>query len=318
MTVKFILLILIIYGCLFLGYIFKRMQGDLSRLSKALTKHFMIYLAPVVILNSFWSIDFTKGLMGFLPLVYVAVTSVTLVPAFLVAKMLKLNKLEKGSFISCTVFSNVGLTMGGILCFIFYGEQGLYLSSFYISLFIPHYYFVGFPLMSVFSKEKKVKLNKVVRELFSNPVSIVPISSMCAGLVLNFTRIPRPPLLNQITTRLLVYIAVAGYSLAIGLGLSFSGSIKYIKHSLYISGIKFFFTPLIGLLALTIMGFLRFEDPLPAKVILIESFMPTAIMSVLLVKVFNLNEDLSNASWILTNLLAIPMIPLLWMVQKLI
>ena len=311
-------MILIIYGCLFLGYVLKRMRVDLSRLSKSLARNFMIFLAPVVILNSFWSIDFKIGLMGFLPLVYIVITNVTLIPAFLVSKMLKLNKLEKGSFISCTVFSNVGLTMGGILCFIFYGDQGLYLSSFYISLFIPHYYFVGFPLMSVFSKEKKVKLKKVVRELFNNPVSIVPISFMCAGLVLNFTGIPRPQLLNQITTRLLVYIAVAGYSLAIGLGLSFSGSIKYIKHSLYISGIKFIFTPLIGLLALTVMGFLRFEDLLPAKVIFIESFMPTAIMSVLLVKLFNLNEDLANASWILTNMLSIPVIPLIWMLQKLI
>jgi len=294
------------------------MRGDLSRLSKSLTKYLMIFLAPVVILNSFWSIDFTKGLIGFLPLAYIVIVNVTLIPAFLVAKMLKLNKLEKGSFISCTVFSNVGLTMGGIICFIFFGDQGLYMSSFYITLFIPHYYFVGFPLMSVFSKEKKVKLKQVAGELFSTPVSIVPISLMCAGLILNLTGIPRPQLLNQITTRLLVYIAVAGYSLAIGLGLSFSGSIKYIKHSLYISSIKFIFTPLIGLLVLIVMGFLRLDDPLPAKVIFVESFMPAAIMSILLVKVFNLNEDLSNASWILTNMIAVPMIPLLWVVQKLI
>ena len=294
------------------------MRGDLSRLSKSLTKYLMIFLAPVVILNSFWSIDFTKGLIGFLPLAYIVIVNVTLIPAFLVAKMLKLNKLEKGSFISCTVFSNVGLTMGGIICFIFFGDQGLYMSSFYITLFIPHYYFVGFPLMSVFSKEKKVKLKQVAGELFSTPVSIVPISLMCAGLILNLTGIPRPQLLNQITTRLLVYIAAAGYSLAIGLGLSFSGSIKYIKHSLYISSIKFIFTPLIGLLVLIVMGFLRLDDPLPAKVIFVESFMPAAIMSVLLVKVFNLNEDLSNASWILTNMIAVPMIPLLWVVQKLI
>ena len=294
------------------------MRGDLSRLSKSLTKYLMIFLAPVIILNSFWSIDFTKGLIGFLPLAYIVIVNVTLIPAFVVAKMLKLNKLEKGSFISCAVFSNVGLTMGGIICFIFFGDQGLYMSSFYITLFIPHYYFVGFPLMSVFSKEKKVKLKQVARELFGNPVSIVPISLMCAGLILNLTGIPRPQLLNQITTRLLVYVAVAGYSLAIGLGLSFSGSIKYIKHSLYISAIKFIFTPLIGLLVLTVMGFLHFDDPLPAKVIFVESFMPAAIMSVLLVKVFNLNEDLSNASWIITNMIAVPMIPLLWVLQKLI
>jgi predicted permease len=173
-------------------------------------------------------------------------------------------------------------------------------------------------MMSTFSKEKKIKFDQVARELFGNPVSIVPISTMGAGLLLNFAGIPRPAVLNEIITRFLVYIAVAGYSLAIGMGLSFSGSIKYIKHSLYISGIKFIFTPLVGFLTLIVMGFFRFEDPLPAKVIFVESFMPTAIMSVLLVKIFNLNEDLSNASWILTNLFAVPVIPFIWILQKLI
>jgi predicted permease len=51
------------------------------------------------------------------------------------------------------------------------------------------------------------------------------------------------------------------------------------------------------------------EDLLPAKVVLVESFMPTAIMAVLLVKIFRLNEDLANAAWILTTLLVIPVIP---------
>jgi predicted permease len=307
-----------IYGFLFFGYGLKRWIGDLSVLSKSMAKYLMVFLAPVVILNSFWSIEFRRGLSGFVPIVFIVITNITLIPAILTANMLKLSKPEKGSFISCTIFSNVGLTMGGILCFMFYGDRGLYISGFYLTLFIPYYYLIGFPLMSVFSNEKKIKFGQVVRKLIRDPVSIAPISTMCTGLALNLAGIPRPDVLNEITTRLLVYIAVAGYSLAIGMGLSFSGSIKYIKHSLYISAIKFVFTPLIGLVTLAVFGFLHFEDSLPAKVIFVESFMPTAIMSVLLVKIFNLNEDLSNASWILTNMFAVPVIPVIWMLQKLI
>ena len=140
---------------------------------------------------------------------------------------------------------------------------------------------------------------------------------MCAGLIMNFAGILRPATLNYISTRWLIYILSAGYSFAIGLGLSFRGSMKYIKHSLYISGIKFIFNPLIGLLLLFVLGFFRFMDPLPSRVIFMESFMPTAIMSILLVKLFDLNEDLSNAVWVLTNILVIPFIPLLWLIQNL-
>ncbi len=317
MIAKFILFLLIIYGSLFLGYGLKKFCGSFSQFSKPITKIIMITLTPIVILNSFWSIEFKKGLLALIPLIHVTVISFSIVPAVLISNYLRLNKPEKGSFISCSLFSNVGLTLGGFLCFIFYGEQGLYLSSLYISLFIPYYYLVGFPFMSLYSKGKRLKLHEAFLELLRNPVSIVPISFMCTGLIMNFAGIPRPAALNYISARWLIYILSAGYSFAIGLGLNFRGSIKYIKHSLYITGIKFIFNPLMGLLLLFVLGFFRFTDPLPSRVIFIESFMPTAIMSVLLVKLFDLNEDLSNAVWILTNILVIPFIPLMWLIQNL-
>jgi predicted permease len=60
-----------------------------------------------------------------------------------------------------------------------------------------------------------------------------------------------------------------------------------------------------------VFGYSGLADPIPAKVIFIESFMPTAIFSVVLVKIFRLNEDLANSAWILTNLTVIPIIPLM-------
>jgi predicted permease len=43
--------------------------------------------------------------------------------------------------------------------------------------------------------------------------------------------------------------------------------------------------------------------------------MPTAILAVVLSKIFRLNEDLANAAWILTTLLIVPIIPVIFYIQ---
>ena len=63
-------------------------------------------------------------------------------------------------------------------------------------------------------------------------------------------------------------------------------------------------------------GYLKLESLIPARVIIVESFMPAAIMSVVLVKIFELNEDMANASWLITNILAIAVFPILLVIKK--
>jgi predicted permease len=137
------------------------------------------------------------------------------------------------------MFSNTGPTLGIFLCFILFGDQGLYLASWYITLYVPFYYFVGFPLMSDLSGEGDSRLRDAFLDLVRNPVSIVPISSMCIGLGLNLAGVSRPVLLNLLVTKFLAYLLTASFSFAIGLGLNFRRSLKYVRHSLWISLIKF-------------------------------------------------------------------------------
>jgi predicted permease len=47
---------------------------------------------------------------------------------------------------------------------------------------------------------------------------------------------------------------------------------------------------------LFLSGFMDMSNALPRKVAMIESFTPTAIMAVVLTKMFDLNDDLSNAA----------------------
>ena len=155
------------------------------------------------------------------------------------------------------MFSNAGFTLGGFLCLILYGDRGIYTASWYIALFLPVYYLIGFPLIGLILHERKINLHEAMIDLLKNPVSAVPISVMCAGVCLNLIGVPRPTLLNTIITHYLSYITVAGYSFAIGLGLTIHKSIKYVKHSLFISLIKFIYNPLINFILLLLFGYFK-------------------------------------------------------------
>ena len=318
MTAKFVLFTITIYGFLLLGYGARCVLPPAAEWSRPLTRVFLIYITPLITLNSFWSIDFSGAQFLTLPLISVGLQSLSLVPTLLLGRALGLSSQEKGSFVACSMFSNTGPTLGVFLCFILFGQEGLYLGSWYITLYIPFYYFVGFPLMSTLSGEGRVSIGDALAELVRNPVSVVPISSMAVGLALNLGGVPRPEILNLVITRFVTYLSTAGFSLAIGMGLDFHKSLGYVRHSLWISLIKFLLNPMISLFLVWSLGYFRMTNPLPLKVAFVESFMPTAILAVVLSKLFRLNEDLANAAWILTTLLMVPLIPVIIWLQGLL
>ena len=318
MTSKFIIFLITIYGCLIVGYGSRFAFKGLREKSRTLTRIFLIFLTPLITLNSFWSVELRGVQLLTMPLISVGIQALALLPGFLISRLLHLNGEEKGSFIACSMFSNTGPTLGVFLCFILFGDQGLYLASWYITLYMPFYYFVGFPLMSSISGEGDYRVRDAFADLVTNPVSIVPISSMILGLSLNLAGVARPPLLNLLVTKFLTYLLTASFSFAIGMGLNFRQSFKYVKHSLWISVIKFLYNPLTSLLMMWALGYFRMAHRLPLQVVFVESFMPTAILAVVLSKIFRLNEDLANAAWILTTLLVVPIIPAVFYILNLL
>jgi predicted permease len=300
---KFILFLLLIYGSLFFGYGIKLIFPRAVSLNKPLTKLLFMVFTSFITFNSVWSLKFTNISVSILPVINLIFIIFSLVPAILVSNVVCDTKGEKGSFVACTIFSNWGTTFGGFLAFLFYGKEGLYYANWFIAFCRLYHFFIGFPLLNSYSREKL--FNRTEAILFvKNIVYILPLALLFSGLILNFIGIPRPPLIDYIATQWIIYVTIIGYSFTIGLGINIRRSLGYLKKSLFIALIKFVFTPIV---ALAVIFILRIEDIVTARVILIESFMPTAIMSVVLVKIFNLNEDLANASWFLTTMCIVPL-----------
>ena len=131
---------------------------------------------------------------------------------------------------------------------------------------------------------------------------------MFSGLILNLSGVSRPHAVDYIATKWLVFITVAGYSFTIGIGVNLKESMSYIKPALFASLIKFFYNPLAAYALLLSLGYFRGIDALPGRVVMIQSFMPAAIMSVVLVNLLDLNKGLANTVWFLTTMVVIPFV----------
>ncbi len=81
---------------------------------------------------------------------------------------------------------------------------------------------------------------------------------------------------------------------------------------------KFLVTPLVGfgvVFVLRNLGILSAE-PIVTKAIFVQSCMPAAIMSVVLAKLFRLNEDLAAACWAVSTLASAAVLPFVYLAVR--
>ena len=78
-------------------------------------------------------------------------------------------------------------------------------------------------------------------------------------------------------------------------------------------GIKFVYSPLIGITMALILGF----SDLEMKVILVEASMPSAITVLVMAMLFDLDQRLANLCWIYTTLAFFVFAPFLFVAARL-
>jgi predicted permease len=311
MTGRFLLLVSLIYGSFACGIISRRLFPRLAGIDKPVTKILFIFFTGFITFNSVWSLELRRLSSVMLPAVNLGLILLTLPPAYLFARLLSLSPKKKGSFIACAIFSNWGTTLGGFLSFLLYGSRGLYFANWYIAFCRLYHYFIGVPLLGLYKENGKGSFGKAVGDIAHRPLWYFPFVMIAAGILLNILGVDRPRSVDFVATRVLIYFTVTGYSFSIGLGVKLQQSMKCLKAALFTALIKFIYNPLAAFVLLRVLGYFRQSDLLPAWVVMVESFMPTAIMSVVLVKLLGLDEDLANSAWFVTTICAVPVVLLL-------
>ena len=86
---------------------------------------------------------------------------------------------------------------------------------------------------------------------------------------------------------------------------------KYIKEGLLIALIKFVIVPAVATTLAYLVGFGEIDQGLPLKVVMILSSMPVGFIAMVPPTIYDLDVDLANANWLVTNILLILVIPVL-------
>jgi hypothetical protein len=249
----------------------------------------VIYLSlPALIFqtvrNSPWRWEMLK-----MPLVAWTAMVLCLSLAWLVGRMLISQKELLGSFILVAAVGNTGY-LGYPLTLELLGEEGFFRAIFYdlfgTALFI---FTVGIAIAEFFGKSDK-KVNKL-KKLLTFP----PLISLFLGLF--FSGISLPPWLEIFIERL-GQAAIPLILISVGLSLEFGRVKPYLYLFPFVLISKLLLSPLI----VSFFGKYVLSEPLAFKVALLESSMPTALLTLVIGIDFGLESKFIASTIVLATL----------------
>ena len=315
---KFVLSIGIIFLGLILGYVVQillrkkivSIPYDIETLRKTLQKIALLFFNPIAFMGAIWVVPLEDLKILALPIIGIIAWLLGGTLAFLFARLLGMSRKQTGSYIVSGGFSNIG-SIGGLFCFIFLGEAGFALVSFYKLFEGLIYYSIGFPIAKSFSKDIKEieSASNHVKNVLTDPFILIATVSLLGGLILNMMDIERPEFYTDINA---IFVPTATILLlsSIGMAMRFNRVEKYVKEGALIASIKFVIVPIITISIAHLLGFGEIDQGLPLKVVIILSSMPVAFTAMVPPTIYDLDVDLANATWLVTTTLLLLVVPL--------
>ena len=310
MVTRVALSMTLFWGSLAAGAFARRRGWLQAEGSRRMIQWMITLLEPVIIALSFWRLDLSSWRILWLPAVGCAIAAAALPPAWLAGRWLRLSRREMGSWLPCAFFSNLGY-LGAFVAFALYGESAFSLAQLYMLFFTPCFYTLGFWLAAHYGGRSSAGHAASL----SNPEDLrwYPLTGMLIGVALNLLRVPRPAWCGPLNSAL-IPSATAMYLVAVGSRLRVTRVAAHWRPCLAMSAIKFAWLPAVGWLLARAAGL----TDLPLRVTLLEAAMPVATMPLMLPLLFDVDGELANHVWIVTTVLAAPLLPLLvWALGRL-
>ena len=316
----------IIFFGLIAGYIIQQLKYrkiiqfpvNLDDLRKNLQKISLLIFLPISTIGTLWIINLDNIKIIALPFLGIFALFTGGILGLFAAQILKLNRRDKGSIIICSSFANIA-SLGGLICYFFFGEKGFALVTFYALFVQISYYIVGFPIAKSFSSDITSNVNLISRfkKIFSDIFVVVALIYISIGILLSLSNIPRPTIYSSINA-VVIPIQTLLMLISIGLAMKFGRIKNYIKECMVVCCIKFLLVPLTVSSVAYLISYGKIEEGLPLKVVIVLSSMPVAFTALIPVSIYNLNLDMANSCWLVTTLSLILTVPLLSYVVKFI
>lgn len=312
----------IIFASLIAGYAFQGMvragrarlsTEELNALRQRMQRAALFVCIPVSAMLSLWGLPAPDPRLLTLPLLGLAAWICGGAMAVVLAKRLKLDRVQSGSLYCCGTFTNIG-AVGALVCVLFLGERSIALVALYRLCEELFFFSVAVPVSRWYGSGTGERLS--FRSLRPDPVLWVVLAALLAGIGLNLLGVPRPQPLGHAASSFMI-LATVLFLAAIGMSLRLSSLGRYTRQWLAVAGIKFIGVPLVITGLAWAIGYGAIDGGLPLKVVVIVSAMPVAMNALVPPSLFGLDLDLANACWIFTTAGLIAVLPTLLLVTSL-
>ncbi len=309
---KFLLFQLLIIFPFVSGMVAKKLYPfkDIPGFTKRLIRVNLILVEPLIALWSTWGLTLKADLV-LLPVsgVFLVTTGMAFGMAFY--RILGFSGKKGAAFLISSSLANHGFTMGAFFCYLLIGERGLGLAFLFLAYFMPYVFLVIFPYARKVSTGQHLDLT-FVRDFFLS-IQNMPLFAILLALILLAFGITRPDVAFPID--ILIIISMALYYFTLGLNFEMPAFFALGKGDIALAGIKFILVPSLTLLILKALHL----DPAVETVILVQSFMPAAIYSVVASVLFDLDSGFASNLFVWNTLLfLVGVLPVLFLFRNLI
>jgi predicted permease len=278
------------------GSFFKHRLKNADKTAKKLITINLTLLEPPVALWSIWGLALSAEMI-FLPVsgFFLAISGFFIGKLFV--RKTRLTGIDADTFVISSSLANHGFTMGGFLCYLFAGEQGLALSAIFLIYFIPFTFLFIFPYAGVKSSNQVFKWAVVRKFLFT--FRNMPLYAVFAAILIRLAGIARPDVYFPLDILLILFISL--YYFTLGINFKPDDLNVFKKEHVLMAIQKFVILPAIIFI---ILDFAPISD-MTKMIIKIESFMPAAIYSVITAILFDLNPRKASNLFVVNSLLFI-------------
>lgn len=317
-TVSFLAFSLFNFACLCGGYTARRRGWLDEELSRPLHFHTVVWGWSAAASLSLWQLPLRPEnlwLAVILPLVMAAATF-AIIP---LARRTGLQPKQVGVLAVAAGLSNTGFTLGAYVCYSLLrpAPEALAYSTAYVPVTTAMIVMMAYPTAKHFGQGRNGEswARLVVRN-FADLRSL-PMYASLAGVALASFGIPYPQFFQEWPViDVLFYIGGFGGYFGIGLRLRLGDAHAYLPQHALLAAFKFLAMPALAACLIALTQLTPWPiSPLPARVILIQSAMPSAILSVMIANLFGLDARLASNLWVWNTaafvLLVLP--PIIWL-----
>ncbi len=316
--IKFVILWAVILIPFFAGSKIRNNLKSPQDTAKKLIRINLFFLEPFILFWSIWGLHINFDVI-FLPIAGISTVIAGYLTGKVSIKLLKLKGKTAASYLISSILANQGLTLGGLICYLIAGEQGLGLSLIYVIYFLPFVFLFIFPYAKVSSLRTepgsgayKIMTLREYIKLFFNFQNL-PLAGMLMALVMQFFQIPRPDLFFNMDY--LIFTAILIYYLTLGINFQIGHIRAGIKEQSALALSKFIIIPIVTFIALQFLEL----DPVVETVIQVQSCMPAAVYSVISSILFDLDSKLTSGLFVVNSLLFLGIVlPALMMLRGVI